>query len=94
MAATADFGICPKPMWWYIPVISVWSEANRKRLNYRDTGIVAALAVGYAIAHKHRDTIVFQSSNLNSGIAQVMDILVKAVDVGSINVFPYRELKL
>lgn len=49
-----------------------------------DSGIVAALAVGDAIAHEHRNTIELQAINLNSGVAQVMDILVKSVDVGSI----------
>lgn len=51
---------------------------------FGDAGIVAALAIGYAIAHEHRDTIEFQSVNLDAGIAQVMHIVVKAIDVGSI----------
>lgn len=59
-------------------------------MSYQDIGvggdsvIVAALAVGYAIAHEHRDTVELQTLNLNSGIAQVMHIVVKTLDVGSI----------
>lgn len=36
---------------------------------FGDTCIVAALAVGYAIAHEHRDSIEFQSVNFNAGVA-------------------------
>ena len=49
-----------------------------------DSGIVAALAVGDAIAHEHRNTIELQAINLNSGVAQVMHIVVKSIDIGSI----------
>jgi hypothetical protein len=49
-----------------------------------DSGIVAALAIGYAIAHEHRDAVEFQPLNFNSGITKVMHIVVKPVDVGSI----------
>lgn len=36
---------------------------------FRNTCKVAALAVGNAIAHEHRDTIEFQSVNLDAGVA-------------------------
>lgn len=34
-----------------------------------DSDIVAALAVGYAIAHEHGDAVELQAINLNSGVA-------------------------
>ena len=49
-----------------------------------DSDIVAALAVGYAIAHEHRDSVELQAFNLNPGIAQIMNVVAKSVDVGSI----------
>ena len=49
-----------------------------------NSGIVAALAVGYAIAHEHGDSVEPQALNLDAGVAQVMHIFVKAVDVGPI----------
>lgn len=51
---------------------------------FRDTCIVATLAVRYAIAHEHRDSIEFQSVNLNAGVAQVMHIVIETVYVGAI----------
>lgn len=36
---------------------------------FRNTCIVAALAVGDAIAHEHRDSIEFQSVDLDAGVA-------------------------
>ena len=35
----------------------------------RNKCIIAALAVGYAVAHEHRNTIEFQSVNLDAGVA-------------------------
>lgn len=49
-----------------------------------NSGIVAALAVGYAIAHEQRDTVEFNTIYFDAGVAQVMHVIVKAVDVGSI----------
>lgn len=50
----------------------------------RNTCKVAALAVGDAIAHEHRDSIEFQSVDLDAGVAEIMHIVVKTVDIGSI----------
>lgn len=36
---------------------------------FGDAGIVAALAIGDAIAHEHRDSIEFQSVDLDAGVA-------------------------
>ena len=36
---------------------------------FGDTGIVTVLAVCYAIAHEHRDSIEFQSINFDAGVA-------------------------
>ena len=36
---------------------------------FGDAGIVVALAVGYAIAHEHRDSIEFQPINLDARVA-------------------------
>ena len=36
---------------------------------FGDTGIVAALTVGYAIAHEHRDSVEFQLINLDARVA-------------------------
>lgn len=61
-----------------------------RRMGYQDiricwdTSIVATLTVGYAIAHEHRDTVELQTLNLNSGVTQVMHIVIKTVNVGSI----------
>jgi len=49
-----------------------------------DSGIVAALAVGYTIAHEHRNAVEFQPVNFNYGITKIMHIVVEPVDVGSI----------
>ena len=35
----------------------------------RNKCIIAALAVGNTVAHEHRDTIEFQSVNLDAGVA-------------------------
>ena len=64
---------------------SVGRRMGDKNISLRGyIGIVAALAVGHAITHEHRDAVKFQTVNLNSGIAQVMHIIVKTVDVRSI----------
>ena len=49
-----------------------------------NSGIVAALAVGYAIAHKHWNAVEFNTIYFDAGIAKIMHVVVKAVDVGSI----------
>ena len=36
---------------------------------FRNTCIVAALAVGYAISHEQWDSVEFQSVNLDAGVA-------------------------
>lgn len=46
--------------------------------------IVAALAIGYAITHEHRNPVESQTLNLDAGIAEIMHIVVKTVDIGSI----------
>ena len=46
--------------------------------------IVAALAIGYAITHEHRNPVESQTLNLYAGIAEIMHIVVKTVDIGSI----------
>ena len=49
-----------------------------------DSGIVAALAVGDAIAHKHRNAVELNAIYFDTGVAEIMHIVVKAVDVSSI----------
>lgn len=50
-------------------------DAVSGRMGYQDvdvgwdSGIIAALAVGDAIAHEHRDSIEFQSINFDAGVA-------------------------
>ena len=51
---------------------------------FGDMCIVAALAVCYAISHEHRDPVESQTLNLDAGIAEIMHIVVKTVDIGSI----------
>ena len=46
--------------------------------------IVAALAIGYAITHEHRNPVESQTLNLDAGIAEIMHIVVKTIDIGSI----------
>lgn len=46
--------------------------------------IVTALAVSYAVTHKHRNTIKLHTFNLNSGVAEIMDVTVQSVNAGSI----------
>ena len=46
--------------------------------------IMSGLAVGYAIAHEHRDTIKFHIIYFHSGIAQVMHIAVKTINSGTV----------
>ena len=43
-----------------------------------------ALAVSYAVTHKHRNTIELHTFNLNSGVAEIMDVTVQSVNAGSI----------
>lgn len=45
-----------------------WGMGDQNVGIFRDTCIVVALAIGYAIAHEHRDTIEFQSVNLDAGV--------------------------
>lgn len=50
----------------------------------RDAGEVAALPIGDAIAHEHGDAVEFQPVDLNAGVAEVMYIAVKPVDISSV----------
>lgn len=47
-------------------------------------GKVATLAVRYAIFKKHRHAIELNSVYLNAGVAEIMHIVIKPVDIGSI----------
>ena len=49
-----------------------------------DVGIVAAMTVGNAVAHKHRHTVKLHPFNLNAGVAKVMYVAVQSVDIGSV----------
>ena len=49
-----------------------------------DFGDVTLLAVGDAVAHKHWDSVEFHSVDLYSGVAQVVYIGVKTVDIGAV----------
>lgn len=49
-----------------------------------DFGIVAALPVGYTIAHEHRDAVEIQSVNLDACVTEIMHIVVEPADSGSI----------
>ena len=49
----------------------------------RDIGIVTTLTVGNA-THKHWHAVEFNTVNLNSGVAEIMNIVVKTVDFCSI----------
>lgn len=46
-----------------------WRMGDKNDGIFGDTGIVATLAIGYAIAHEHRDSVEFQSVNLDAGVA-------------------------
>ena len=60
------------------------SVSNQNISVYRDFVIIEVLAVSHAITHKHRDTVEFQALNLDTGVAQVMHIVIKAIDISSI----------
>ena len=49
-----------------------------------DFSIVSALALGYTICHKHRNTIKLYTINLNSGVGELMYVVRESVDVGAI----------
>lgn len=53
---------------------------------YVDVGryAVVAMTAEDCIAHKHRHAIEFYSVNLNRGVREIMHIVVKSVDIGSI----------
>ena len=46
-----------------------WRMGDKNVCVCGDTGIVAALAIGDAIAHEHRDSVEFQTVNLDAGVA-------------------------
>lgn len=58
--------------------------SNQNISVYGDFVIIEVLAVNHAITHKHRNTVEFQALNLDTGVAQVMHIVIKAADVGAI----------
>ena len=47
-------------------------------------GVVSSLTVGDAVAHEHRYSIELHSVNCDSGVAEIMDVIVKAIDIGAI----------
>lgn len=53
----------------------------------RNTGIIPALAVGDAVAHKHGDAVKLHTFDFYARIAQVMHVVIEPVDVGSIETF-------
>lgn len=61
-----------------------WRMGDKNVGIFGDTGIIAALTVSYTVAGKHRNTIEFQSVNLDAGVTQVMHIVIKAVNAGSV----------
>lgn len=61
-----------------------WRMGDKNVGIFGDTGIIAALTVSYTVAGKHRNTIEFKSVNLDAGVTQVMHIVIKAVNAGSV----------
>lgn len=49
-----------------------------------DSGIVATLSAGDAIAHKHRDAVEFDTIYFYAGVAEIMHVGIESVDVGTI----------
>lgn len=49
-----------------------------------DSGIVAALAVGDAIAHKHRNAVELNAIYFDTGVAEIMYVGIESVNVGTI----------
>lgn len=76
-----------------IDIVVKIKDAERRRVGdenvriIRDIGIMLGLAAGYAVAHEHRNAIKFNSVNYYAGIAQVMDIAVKSVNICPIKAF-------
>ena len=64
-----------------------WRVCNENVRIVGDICIMFGLAAGYAVAHEHRNTIKFNSVNYYAGIAQVMDIAVESVNLGTIKAF-------
>lgn len=52
-----------------------------------DSGIVAALAVGDAIAHKHRNAVELNAIYFDTGVAEIMYVGIESVDFGTIKAF-------
>lgn len=50
----------------------------------RDSGIVAALSVGDAIAHKHRNTVELIAIYFDAGVAEIVYVGIESVDVGTV----------
>ena len=64
-----------------------WRVCNENVRIVGDICIMFGLAAGYAVAHEHRNTIKFNPVNYYAGIAQVMDIAVKSVNICPIKAF-------
>lgn len=76
-----------------IDIVVKIKDAQWRRVgneNVRTVGdicIMLGLAAGYAVAHKHRDSIESHTADFHTGIAQVMHVIVESVNLGTIKAF-------
>ena len=76
-----------------IDIVVKVEDAQWRRVcneNVRTVGdicIMLGLAAGYAVAHKHRDSIESHTADFHTGIAQVMHVIVESVNLGAIKAF-------